>query len=278
MDFQNLNPRVYSIGTFEKLNRTDVGISYFSKIVYLISGELSYTVGEEKRERMSVGNLLYVPAGVKHSFKSKYMRAVVISFDLFGKAEPAVSAATVAEGDFDPALCHSYDECSPFDKVMLIKDMESERDALIRMSNVFASEEGLFRAEISARVKLLLLKIAEHGDDKALPASMVENLDSYIRENIHDEISNTELGAIFGYHPFYISRMLKDRRGITLHQYVIGYRMKLATNMLEKTDRTVAEIADATGFTDASYFTKIFKAEYGITPKEYRNKLKDNFI
>ena len=48
--------------------------------------------------------------------------------------------------------------------------------------------------------------------------------------------------------------------------------------MLEKTDKTIADIADETGFTDASYFTKIFKAEYGQTPKEYRNSLKDEFI
>ena len=146
------------------------------------------------------------------------------------------------------------------------------------MSNIFASEEGFFRAEISALVKLLLLKVAERTDENALPAAMVENLDGYIRENIHDEISNTELGAIFGYHPFYISRMLKEKKGITLHRYVSEYRLKLAKNMLEKTDKTVADIADETGFTDASYFTKIFKAEYGQTPKEYRNSLKDEFI
>ena len=278
MDFQDINPRVYSIGTFEKLNRTDTCVSYLSKIVYLISGERSYTVGDEKRERMSVGNLLYIPAGVKHSFKSKYMRAVVVSFDLFGKTEPAIESATVAPADFDPTLCHTYDDTAPFDQVMLIEDMESERDSLMRMSNLFASEGGLFRAEISARIKLLLLKISEHGNDNALPSAMVENLDGYIRENIHDEISNTELGAIFGYHPFYISRMLKEKRGITLHQYVIGYRLRLGKNMLEKTDRTVSEIAEATGFTDASYFTKIFKAEYGMTPKEYRNGLKNDFI
>ena len=107
---------------------------------------------------------------------------------------------------------------------------------------------------------------------------MVDNLDSYIRENIHDEISNTELGAVFGYHPFYISRMLKSKKGITLHQYVIGYRMKCALSMLRSSDLSIQEIADKTGFTDASYFTKIFKAQMGMTPKEYRNQFKDEFI
>jgi YesN/AraC family two-component response regulator len=94
------------------------------------------------------------------------------------------------------------------------------------MTYLFTSGEGLYLEELSAKVKLLMLKIANLSDEDALPASMVENLDNYIRENIHDEISNTELGAIFGYHPFYISRMLKSKKGITLHQYVMNFRMK----------------------------------------------------
>ena len=152
------------------------------------------------------------------------------------------------------------------------------RDSFIKLNNIFTSAEGSYLAEISANLKLIMLKIAEHSDKNALPASMVENLDSYIRDNVHDEISNTELGAIFGYHPFYISKMLKDRKGITLHQYVISYRIKCAMRLLECTDRAIADIADDTGFTDASYFTKTFKAQFGMTPKEYRNKFKNDFI
>ena len=48
--------------------------------------------------------------------------------------------------------------------------------------------------------------------------------------------------------------------------------------MLELTDKSAAEIADETGFTDASYFAKSFKSAFGLTPKEYRNQFKDEFI
>ena len=49
------------------------------------------------------------------------------------------------------------------------------------------------------------------------------------------------------------------------------------TKPVEVTAR-VAEIAEATGFTDASYFAKTFRSTFGMTPKEYRNKFKDEFI
>ena len=90
--------------------------------------------------------------------------------------------------------------------------------------------------------------------------------------------SNTEIGAIFGYHPFYVSQMLKKKAGITLHQYIIAYRLKAARSLLENTGKTVIDIADETGFTDASYFTKMFKASYGVTPKEFRNSLKEEIL
>ena len=277
MNLHKLNPRIHSVATYEKLDRTEPCVSYDSKIIYLISGELTYSIGGKKKERLSPGNLLYIPAGVTYQLKSKYMRAVVTAFDLTDDYGDECPAPTI-ETEYNKDLCHSVSNFDAFRDVIFLTDVESERDTFIRMSNIFTSAEGFYLAELSAMLKLILLKIAEHSDECALPSSMVENLDGYVRDNIHDEISNTELGAIFGYHPFYISKMLKDKKGITLHQYVIQYRMKYAVSMLRYTDKSIADIADETGFTDASYFTKSFKAQYGMTPKEYRNQFKDSFI
>ena len=146
------------------------------------------------------------------------------------------------------------------------------------MSEIFTSGEGLYRAQLSAMVKLTMLKLLEVSDESALPARMVEALDGYIRENCSDEISNTEIGAIFGYHPFYVSKVLKDKKGMTLRQYIIAYRLKRAKRLLELCDRSAQEIAEECGFTDSSYFAKSFKSAFGITPKEYRNSFKDEFI
>ena len=279
MNLEKFNPSIHSAALYERLNRTDECISYDSKIIYLVSGELTYTVASKKKARLSPGNLLYIPAGTPYSLKSKYMRAAVIGFDFTTDLTSFDENLAPAESlKCDKELVRRVDGLPLFEEPILLEDLEAERDTFLRMCNIFASKEGFYLAELSAMLKLILLKIAEHSSSDALPSSMVENLDGYIRENIHDEISNTELGAIFGYHPFYISKILKDRKGITLHQYVISYRMKYAKNLLECTDKSIADIADETGFTDASYFTKSFKAQFGMTPKEYRNKFKEDFI
>lgn len=277
MNFSKLNPYVYDVNLYEKVSRNEVCRAYEAKLIYLLSGELTYTLDKGKKSRLSVGNLLYIPAGVPYSFKTKYMRAVIVRFDLTDAFCEKVRLMPATEEEFLCELCHRED-IPHFDKPILLEDIEGERDTFIRMSNIFTSAEGNYLAELSAMLKLILLKLAEHTDDNALPSSMVENLDNYIRENLSDEISNTELGAIFGYHPFYISKMLKDKKGITLHQYVIAYRIKFAKKLLECTDKPIADIADELGFTDASYFTKLFKAQFGITPKQYRNEFDKNFI
>lgn len=279
MNYTTFNPYIRSVSLYEKINKTDECIAYDSRVIYMISGDLTAVVDGEKFNHMGPGNLLYIPAGVPYRLKSKHLRCVVVTFDPTADApEPCRKIQPVKPEEFNAELCHNGHIEPPFDKCIRLEDMEAERDAFIRMSNIFTSGEGAYLGEISAMFKLIMLKVAEVVEENALPARMVEALDSYIRENCGDEISNTELGAIFGYHPFYISKVLKDRKGMTLRQYIISYRLKAAKRMLELTDKSASEIAEETGFTDASYFAKSFKSAFGETPKEYRNRFKEDYI
>lgn len=279
MNFIKFNPFIRSVSLYEKINKTDECVAYDSRVIYMISGDLSAVVDGEKLGHLSAGNLLYIPAGVPYKLKSKYVRCVVVTFDADpSRSESAERISPVPVAEYDPTLCQGVSIEPPFDKWIKLDDLESERDIFIRMSNIFTAAEGEYRAEISATFKLIMLRVAETVDENALPARMVEALDTYIRENCGEDISNTEIGAIFGYHPFYISKVLKDKRGITLKQYIISYRLKLAKRMLELTDKSAAEIAEECGFTDASYFTKTFKSTFGETPKEYRNRFKEDYI
>ena len=279
MDTSRLNPVIRSVSLYEKINRTDECVGYDCRFIYIISGELTAVIGGERLGHLAPGNLLYIPAGEAYKLKSKYLRAVVITFDpMDTNPEPEGRLSPVAVADYDEEKCHKDGVDGLLGRHILLPDMESERDSFIRMANIFTSAEGHYKAQLSAMFKLMLLKVIETADENALPARMVEELDNYIRENVSDEISNTEIGAIFGYHPFYVSRMLKDRKGMTLRQYIIAYRLKCAKRLLELSNKSAAEIAEECGFTDASYFAKTFKSAFGMTPKEYRNGFKDEFI
>ena len=279
MNLTYLNPVIRTVSQYERINRSDECIAYDSRLFYMVSGDVTAVVGGVKLGHLSPGHLLYVPAGTPYKLKGQYLRLVTIAFDpTSDNPLPEDKIKPVAVSEFDETLVHSVSDLSPLDRMIHVEDMESERDTFLKLVSLFTSAEGAYRAQGSAILKQLLLKIIETVDENALPARMVEALDNYIRENAGDDISNTEIGAIFGYHPFYISKVLKDRKDTTLRQYIIAYRLKLAKKLLEESSKSVNEIAEDCGFNDPSYFTKTFKSAFGMTPKDYRNLTKEDFI
>ena len=278
MKYNRLNPLVRSAALYERINRTDECVGYDCRIFYVISGDITASVGGEKLGHLSPGNLLYIPAGTPYKLKSNYVRMIVLTLDLWAdESSPMEKIPPVEKEKFDETLLRKAD-IEPFDKTILIKDAEGMRDEFSDLARIFTSGEGDYLDELSAKVKLILLRIAKENDESALPSQMIMALDEYIRENCREEISNTEIGAIFGYHPFYVSNLLKEKKGITLRQYIISYRLKLAKSLLELTAKSTQDIAEECGFTDSSYFAKSFKSAFGVTPKEYRNKFKDEFV
>ncbi len=65
-------------------------------------------------------------------------------------------------------------------------------------------------------------------------------------------------------------KTFKQVAGMTLVAYLNHVRLANGARLLRETDRSIADIADATGFSDQSYFDKRFKRAFGRTPKEFR--------
>ena len=278
MNLTYLNPVIRTVSLYEKINRAEECVAYDSRLFYMVSGDVTAVVGGVKLGHLSPGHLLYIPAGTPYKLKGQYLRMVAVAFDPTVDYADTEAPKPVLAAEYNAGLVHSVTDLAPLDKVLHIEDFESERDTMLGLVSIFTSAEGEYRAVGSAILKQLLLKAVETVDENALPARMVEALDKYIRDNAGDDISNTEIGAIFGYHPFYISKVLKDRKGTTLRQYIIAYRLKLAKKLLSESAKSVNEVAEECGFNDPSYFTKTFKNVVGMTPKDYRNLSKDDFI
>ena len=82
MDFRRLNPVLRSAGVYERISNSTPCRAYDARLIYLISGDVAVGIEDEKKFHLSVGNLLYIPAGTRYSLKGKYLRAAVFSFDL----------------------------------------------------------------------------------------------------------------------------------------------------------------------------------------------------
>lgn len=110
---------------------------------------------------------------------------------------------------------------------------------------------------------------AESGDDSAFLSSI-----AYIYESFDKRVTVDELSRIARMsRTAYITRF-KRVTGMPPATLLRQYRISVAKQLLKDTDATEAEIAQETGFYDAAHFFRVFKAETGLSPTEYRKSLK----
>ena len=78
----------------------------------------------------------------------------------------------------------------------------------------------------------------------------------------------------FAGHPF--GKAFSRTAGMTLHSYVLVRRMRQPRELLVKSDRPLADIAEAMGFSSQSHFTTAFPERTGVTPGRYRSASSEN--
>lgn len=78
-----------------------------------------------------------------------------------------------------------------------------------------------------------------------------------------------EFGNDLGMSRMQLHRKLKALTGLTASEFIRSQRLKLATELLKKSDTNVSQVGYAVGFNNHSYFTKCFRETYSNTPSEY---------
>ena len=68
----------------------------------------------------------------------------------------------------------------------------------------------------------------------------------------------------------YFSSLFKKETGVNFSTYLSQVRIEESKKLLKNTNYTIMQIAMEVGFEDQSYFTKVFKNNTGLTPKEFR--------
>ena len=69
----------------------------------------------------------------------------------------------------------------------------------------------------------------------------------------------------------HMCRIFKNAVGVTVTEYINGYRTDKAAMLLKNTDESVSNISESVGFDNLNYFDRVFKKYKGLPPKEYRN-------
>jgi YesN/AraC family two-component response regulator len=104
------------------------------------------------------------------------------------------------------------------------------------------------------------------GDSEA---AIMQRVVEHIRQHHTSGLRITQLARTCGMSRFSFSRMFQRSFGCSCREYLVRMRIETACKMLREPNSSVTRIALAAGFTDASYFSRMFRRQMRLSPTEY---------
>lgn len=153
---------------------------------------------------------------------------------------------------------------------------------LVRLSSIeLQNRNSLFEMECRIALCLLLLPflktIREEKQIASLgPSSKLPGLLAYIEEHIGDGFSLEKLAETVNLNPTYLSNVFARETGIPLMKYCNERRIRRAMDLMWNSNYSFAEIAYRTGAENVSAFSRLFKRHIGISPQEFKRKIKNS--
>jgi len=143
---------------------------------------------------------------------------------------------------------------------MIKKEIENP---IVYSRNVIIELFGALLIIISRNLKSSLKELPKTNISEK---DKIDNILTYVRQNIlnKDRIKIKAIADKFYISPNYVSIFIKKHAGISIQQYVIQTKVKMAERLLKQTNLNIVEIAEKTGFVDSSHFNKIFKKYKGV--------------
>ena len=141
----------------------------------------------------------------------------------------------------------------------------SKDELLIRMKNLIQQ-----RKLLAERFRERILVPTTSTQDVSLDDRFLQKIRAIIEANMSDaSFSVEQLAEQAHFNRTQLLRKLKGLTGLSPNDFIKDLRLKKAADMIRQNTDTITQIGYAVGFNDQSYFSKCFKKQFGITPKEF---------
>lgn len=153
------------------------------------------------------------------------------------------------------------------------------REASIQAHKLFAGEEAerFYQRSLNSVQDMceycdfLAQEVISYKRFTEEPSSVIEKILQYVDAHYCEEITRSDLADLVYISNDYCSRIFKKETGRSLAQYVLEKRIEKAKSLLES-DLSVKNVALQVGYSNFSYFSKVFREMTGMTPMEFRER------
>ena len=127
-----------------------------------------------------------------------------------------------------------------------------------------------YGAQYGASAWFLTRELAVQHARGGLPPYVRRRIHDYIAAHLDQKLTNGVLAQIAGLSTTHFCAVFKQTEGMSPHRCVLQYRVRRTQQLLASTEMSLAEIADAVGFSSQSHCIQSFRKIVGVTPGHYR--------
>ncbi|MFI2857711.1 AraC family transcriptional regulator [Paenibacillus sp. JSM ZJ436] len=217
---------------------------------------------DDKEYKMRKGMLCFWGPGTKHQISSDPNQPLIIlgiQFHMSHTLQPV-----------------RFTDFSGFPPVTIVH-AQARIEALLRdIVKEYMGQRIYWEESAGALCKTLLLLLARQSimsdGEGDVSWQMTEMILKFIEENYREPLTNEAIAKQFHFHPAHVNKLVITSTGVSLHQYLMNFRISQAVELLLSTSMSIQEIADAVGYKNIHYFSRIYKKKMGISPTMTRRQ------
>ncbi|MEU9706667.1 AraC family transcriptional regulator [Streptomyces sp. NPDC047981] len=221
-------------------------------LYFVVNGEYTATVGTE-RWTVDAGSVMWIRPRIAFTMSTpEDRRTVVYRFRL------------AADGETDACLEPAVLVPDVWEVRALFDQLVGELDSVLP-----------FRAERIQGILLTLFtalfrKAEENAATGLLSASVRQTIEKFVDDHITGRPTVADLARVAGLSQDYFARTFRKTFGVPPREWLVRRRIQHAALHLDESDRSIAQVAVAYGYTDSFLFSRQFKSVMGVPPQTYR--------
>lgn len=246
------------------------------EIIYVKKGQVLVTVDFEQFQA-GAGSILFILPGQVHSIeqledKSTEYENILFKTDMLlsRKADqcnssyflPLLDGSLQIPTHFTPRMPHYQEVASCIDGADEICKTYPNAYPLAIKGQLYLMFFTLFSK--------CTLKETRRKDNKSL--EKMKLIIKYIENNYMEKITIEDISGELNLSQSHFMKFFKNTMGTTFIDYLNDYRLTMASRLLVSSDSSILDIAAEAGFENLSYFNRLFKKRFGVTPREYRKQ------
>lgn len=279
LNIQNFNPFVRFARIKELTIPQGISQAIDHRIFYCHSGN-GQLEAEGKLYPFMAGTLIYLPAGTpyRYLFNQEIPMFSGCNFDFFQDHNslntpiPPLPHSCFHQQDILEKQILENDNI--FAHCLYLEHAFQFEEKFTEIAKEFVNHNLYYDVRCSTLLKDVLIMVARLNATNCQGSSYknADDILQYIHSHYDKPLTNKDIAAHFNYHENYISTLIFHHTGLTLHQYVLKYKIHMAIVLLESTTISISEIAEKVGIPNINHFSKCFKKIVGHSPSQFRVK------